>query len=148
MELVIFMGVQGSGKSSFYRERFFTTHVRINLDMLKTRNRERLLLDACLQSRQRAVIDNTNSTKAERRPYIDAAKSNGFRVLGYYFQSQVEVCKQRNLQRPIEEQVPLVGLLGTYGRLELPHFDEGFDSLHYVRALNGGFTVEEWQHEV
>ena len=49
MEAVIFSGLQGAGKSSFYLARFFTTHVRINLDMLKTRRRERMLLDACHQ---------------------------------------------------------------------------------------------------
>ena len=43
MEAVILIGIQGSGKSTFYRERFFDTHVRINLDMLKTRQREKLL---------------------------------------------------------------------------------------------------------
>ena len=49
--LVLFIGLQASGKSSFYRERFFGTHVRVNLDMLKTRNRESLLVTACLQGK-------------------------------------------------------------------------------------------------
>jgi predicted kinase len=35
MEAVIFVGIQGSGKSTFYNERFVDTHIRINLDMLK-----------------------------------------------------------------------------------------------------------------
>lgn len=30
MQAVILVGLQASGKSSLYRERFFTTHVRIN----------------------------------------------------------------------------------------------------------------------
>jgi predicted kinase len=46
MEAVIFVGIQGTGKSTFYKERFFDTHVRINLDMLKTRHREKLLVQA------------------------------------------------------------------------------------------------------
>jgi transcriptional regulator with XRE-family HTH domain len=37
VEAIIFVGIQASGKSTFYRERFFDTHLRINLDMLKTR---------------------------------------------------------------------------------------------------------------
>ena len=52
MEAVIFIGIQATGKSSFYRERFSDTHVRINLDMLKTRAREKVLLEACLLARQ------------------------------------------------------------------------------------------------
>ncbi len=51
MEAVLFIGIQATGKSSFYLERFSRTHVRINLDMLKTRHRETLLLKACLQGK-------------------------------------------------------------------------------------------------
>ena len=40
MEAVVFAGLQASEKSSFFKERFFSTHVRISLDLLKTRNRE------------------------------------------------------------------------------------------------------------
>jgi hypothetical protein len=58
MEAIIFIGIQGLGKSSFYRERFFNTHIRINLDMLKTRRREQLLLQACLNAKQPFVVDN------------------------------------------------------------------------------------------
>jgi len=49
MEMVLFIGIQASGKTSFYRERFFRTHVRVNLDMLKTRGREELLINASVQ---------------------------------------------------------------------------------------------------
>ncbi len=31
MEAVIFIGLQAAGKSSFYRDRFFSSHIRINL---------------------------------------------------------------------------------------------------------------------
>ena len=148
MEAILFMGVQASGKSSFFRERFFTTHMRINLDMLKTRYRERQLLDVCLESELRFVVDNTNPTRAERQVYIEAAKSHRFQVIGYYFQSQVDSCKARNALRPVLEQVPLPGLLGTYARLELPAWEEGFDQLYYVRMIENGFEVEEWHHEV
>lgn len=30
MEAVLLIGVQATGKSSFYKERFFNTHIRIN----------------------------------------------------------------------------------------------------------------------
>ena len=149
VEAVIFVGVQGAGKSTFYQERFFDTHLRINLDMLKTRHRERRLLQACVETSQAFVVDNTNPTRAERAVYIQTAKEAGFRVLGYYFQSKVEDCKRRNEQRPSDKQVPLRGILGTAGRLELPSLGEGFDELHYVRIAEvGGFVVEEWQDEV
>lgn len=28
MEAIIFVGIQGAGKSTFYRDRFFNTHIR------------------------------------------------------------------------------------------------------------------------
>src|SRR5436309_2949529 len=111
MEAVIFVGLQGAGKSTFFKERFFTTHVRVNLDMLKTRNRENRLVQACIETRQPFVVDNTNATRTERAVYIQAAKDAGFRVVGYYFQSRVEDCKRRNDQRPLPQQVPLKGIL-------------------------------------
>jgi predicted kinase len=149
VEAVILVGLQGAGKSTFCKERFFGTHLRLNLDMLKTRHREKRLLLACVETGLRFVVDNTNPTKAERAVYIKAAKDSAFRVAGYYFQSRVEDCKRRNEQRPPAQQVPLRGILGTADRMELPSLEEGFDELYYVRIDEaGGFVVEGWIDEV
>ena len=146
---MIFVGLQGAGKSTFYRERFFATHVRLSLDLLTTRRREGRFLQACVETRQPFVVDNTNPTRVERQVYISAAKAAGFRTVGYYFRSRVEDCQRRNQQRPAGQQVPLRGLLGTAGRMQLPSPEEGFDDLQYVRIDEAGrFVVEGWQEEV
>lgn len=80
MEAIIFIGLQASGKSTFYKERFFSTHVRISMDLLRTRHRERRFLAACLETQQRFVIDNTNPTRVKRAGYIAAAREARFAV--------------------------------------------------------------------
>jgi predicted kinase len=146
MEAILLIGLQASGKSSFYKERFFSTHVRISLDLLKTRYREERLLAACLETQQRFVIDNTNPTREDRRKYIDAAKAARYSIVGYYFRSKADECLVRNQMRV--EPIPPVGILATAKKLECPSLTEGFDRLNYVRLTDLGFVVEEWQDEI
>ena len=138
MEAIIFAGVQGAGKSTFYCRHFFRTHVRINLDMLRTRRREDMLLACCLQMGQRFVVDNTNRTVAERAKYIRAAREAHFRVIGYLFETDLETCLRRNESRAPHERIPPKGIVGTYRRFERPTVDEGFDELFLVRTGDGG----------
>ena len=145
MEAVIFIGIQASGKSTFYRERFFDTHVRISLDMLRTRHRERLLLEACLRGQQRFVVDNTSVTVAERARYLAPAREAGFRVVGYFFEPDPRGSFARNTGRAEAARVPPAGLFGTLKRLERPTLAEGFDELLRVSVPGAGeFAVEEW----
>lgn len=145
MEAVIFIGIQGSGKTTFYRERFFDSHIRINLDMLKTRHRARLLVDACVRAQQRFVVDNTNVLRSERAEYIARAREGGFLVHGYFFEPEVERALAWNQQRSGKAVVPMKGVLGTLRRLERPVLEEGFDFLYRVIVSPGGrFLVEAW----
>jgi predicted kinase len=149
MEAIIFIGIQGSGKSTFYKLQFFDTHVRINLDMLKTKHRQQLLLNACIEGKQPFVVDNTNVMAKTRANFIIPAKAAGFRVVGYYFRSDVKAALLRNSQRDGVARVPVKGLLGTYKRLQFPRREEGFDALFYVSINEAGeFLVEEWADEV
>lgn len=148
MKGVIFIGLQASGKSYFYLSNFYKSHLRLNMDMLKKRHRESILFNACLESKQSVVIDNTNPTKEDREKYISGFKNHRFEVVGYYFASCLSECLERNASREGKERVPDVGLKDTYNKLELPEYPEGFDELYYVTMKNGGFTVEEWKNEV
>lgn len=143
MEAVIFIGIQGSGKSSFYRERFFNTHVRISLDMLRTRHREGVLFRACLAAKQPFVIDNTNPLPSDRARYIPEAKGAGFRVIGYHFETSLQDAMRRNNQRAGKEKIPAVALAGTLKKLQAPGFQEGFDAIYTVTISDGEFVVTE-----
>jgi predicted kinase len=146
MELVLFIGIQATGKSSFYKERFYRTHVRVNYDMLKTRHREELLVNACIEGKTKFVVDNTNLTRQERARHIVPAKSAGFTVVGFFFQSRVADALRRNSERQGKERVPNVGIFTASSRLEQPSKAEGFDQLFFVQLNEpDGFMVEEWK---
>ncbi len=142
MEAVIFVGIQASGKTTFYRERFFETHIRLSLDMLRTRNRERILLQACLAARQPFVVDNTNVLASERAVYIEAARRAGFRVVGFFFRTEARAAIARNTGRTGKRAIPAAGILATLKRLQPPAPEEGFDRLYTVEiGENGEFVV-------
>lgn len=148
MNGVIFTGLQASGKSTYFMRSFYKTHLRLNMDMLRTRHREKILFNACLESKQPVVIDNTNPTREDRAKYIDAFKSYKFEVIGYYFDSSIQDCLDRNSSREGKEKIPDVGIKSTYNKLDIPSYTEGFDKLYYVTMKNGDFTVSERKDEV
>lgn len=149
MQAIILIGIQATGKTAFYRDRFFDTHVRIGLDLLKTRHREGEFLRTCLQTRQQFVVDNTNPTIEDRKRYIDMARKAEYEIVGYYFESKIQAAINRNDQRTGKQRVPVKGVLSTYQRLQMPSYEEGFDKLYYVSAAEDGtFSVEEWKDEI
>ncbi|GAB3814989.1 AAA family ATPase [Pontibacter rugosus] len=131
-------------KLTFYKEHYFNSHVRISMDLLRTRNRERLFLKACLQSSMRFVVDNTNPTAAERAAYIALAKAAKYEVIGYFFESTSRDAVARNSQRSGRFQVPDKAIYGTHKKLQPPKLDEGFDVLYYVSLLpNGAYNLTQ-----
>jgi predicted kinase len=144
VELVVFCGPPGSGKSSFYRYRFFETHVRVSLDMLRTRARELALVEACVGARLPFVVDNANPTAADRARYVAPAAAAGFEVVGYVFRSTPEDALAANALRPERQRLPVRSVLGAFARLEEPTRGEGFAALYTV-ALDGagGFEVAD-----
>jgi predicted kinase len=144
MDAIVFCGIQGSGKSTFYRDRFFHTHVRLNLDQLRTRNREDILLHACLAAQQPFVADNTNATVEARQRYCRLAHAAGYRCSVYYFHATVDEAIRRNADRPAEQQVPDIAIRGTFNKLQPPTRQEGFDAAYRVTVGHDGrFIVEE-----
>lgn len=148
MEAVLLIGLPASGKSTFYRERYFATHVRISLDLLRTRYRLTEMLKLCLATEQRFVVDNTNVTRDERATFIAAARDRRFTVVGFYFASRVEDCLHRNATRTGKDRVPDVAILSAAKRLERPTIDEGFDALWYVSVGETGFIAERWNDDL
>jgi predicted kinase len=148
VEAVVFIGVQGCGKTTFYKERFFETHVRVSRDMLKTKARERILVGACLAARQPFVLDNTNPLANQRAEVIAPARAAGFRVVACYFRCGLREALWRNRRRPKVSTVPVPGVIATYKKLQPPSWSEGFDEIRVVTIdEENRFVVEEWTRE-
>ncbi|GHA59606.1 AAA family ATPase [Pontibacter akesuensis] len=144
MQAIIFCGIQASGKSTYYKEHFFNSHVRISMDLLRTRNRESLFLEACLRSNMRFVVDNTNPTAEERAKYIHLAKAAKYEVLGFYFEANSTEAVARNSLRSGRFKVPDKAIYGTHKKLQPPTLAEGYDALYLVRLLpNGHYQVRQ-----
>ncbi len=142
-EAAVFCGIQGGGKTTFYRARFAASHARINLDELKTRHREREVLAGCLAARRSFVVDNTNPTEAERAEYVRPALAHGFRVVAFWLEVLPLEALARNATREGRDRIPVPGILGTYKRLRVPSPAEGFEAVFRVRPeSNERFVVE------
>lgn len=83
-EMIIFIGIQASGKTTFYHKQF-AQYEYVSLDILHTRNKERIAIEEAFSLGKSMVIDNTNPTVANREGYIRKAKENGYHVAGYFF---------------------------------------------------------------
>lgn len=143
--MVIMMGLQGSGKSTFYAKHLSQDYVRVNLDTLKTRYRERLLIDECLTNGHSLVIDNTNPTRADRARYISLAEEHGYCIVGYFMESKIKDCIARNALREGKARVPNTAIAATSNKLEIPSYEEGFDELYFVKNNGEAMIIEEWR---
>ena len=139
------MGIQGSGKSEFYRKFLSDSYVRINLDTLKTRNKEGQLLKDCIDSGKDFAVDNTNPTKEDRQRYIVPAKASGYRVIGYFMESKLQACIERNNLREGKEKLPAQAIAATSNKLQMPSYEEGFDELYFVANDGKNMNIFPWR---
>jgi predicted kinase len=140
MELIIFIGLQAAGKSTFYRAHFADTYVHISKDLLKSskiKNKNQKQAErierAFKEEHRSVVVDNTNVTVQDRQLLIDIGRRYGATIIGYYFEPDVAGSRMRNRQREGKAQVPEKAIFITAHKLQQPSYAEGFDTLYYVR---------------
>lgn len=144
-ELAILVGLQGSGKTTFYRERLAATHDHVSKDLMphvrRRAERQLELVDAALAAGRSVAVDNTNPARADRAALVAAARARGARVVVYVMQTAVRDALARNRGREGKQRVPDVAVFTTAKRLERPNREEGFDAIYEVHAQGGGFEV-------
>jgi predicted kinase len=138
LELIIFVGLQGSGKTTWYHEHFAATHVHVSKDLMpNARNRDTRQLgqiDEALAGRRSVVVDNTNPTVDSRAPLIALGHRHGARVIAVYFEAHVATSLMRNRAREGKARVPDVAIFRTKKQLVPPSLDEGFDEIRIIPA--------------
>jgi len=136
MEMIILIGLQASGKSTFFRDFFAATHEHISKDQMRNikhrGNRQAQLIEEALQKGRAVVIDNTNPTIEDREPLIRLGRMYDAEISGYYFESQARQCLERNRLREGKARVPDVAIYVTASKLVRPSYKEGFDRLFSV----------------
>lgn len=143
METVILSGLQGAGNSTYCREKYWDSHIRLNCDMLRTRHREHLLLKACIEAKQSFVVDAINPTAKERARYIGPVKAARFRVVGIEFRTSLEVALQRNTQRQGKARIPDKAIKATAKCLGPLDFDEEFDEIWIAHVVQNTRVLQE-----
>lgn len=144
--LIVLVGLPGSGKSSWAKEQgaavISSDHMRWLLaddENDQTIHREvfasvRYLLRRRFELRRPlTIMDATNLTRRERRPYIRLAQMHGCRVEAVFFDTPLETCQLRNRSRTRVVPPEIIEMLAA--RLALPSVDEGFDAVTVVGIL-------------
>ncbi len=135
--LVLLVGLPGSGKSTWAKQQgtalISTDEIRYLLSDDATNQlihsavfaTVRFLLRQRLQLRRPVTyVDATNCTRHERRAYIRLAELYDADAEAIWFDTPVEVCKERNRNR--ERVVPEWAIDMMAARLVPPSVDEGF----------------------
>jgi predicted kinase len=136
-ELIIFVGLPASGKSTYYHERFGSTHVHVSRDlMLKVRQSESKQLreiGEALAAGKSVVVDNTNPSVESREPLIAMGRRHGARIIAIHFDADVKTALARNRLREGTARVPDVAIFVTRKNLVAPGVEEGFHKVMVIR---------------
>lgn len=110
--LYVMVGAQGSGKTTWARER-------------------QRLEPGC------TIFDAILVKRSERAPLLAAARALGVPAVAVWIRTPLEICLARNAARPPDAIADEAGLRNVFAALEPPTVDEGFARVWEVGAHGG-----------
>ena len=138
LELIVLVGLPGSGKTTYYRAHFAATHAHVSKDLMPSArrrdDRQERDIEAALASGKSVVVDNTNPSIDVRAPLIALGRRHGARIVAVYFETDVRTAIMRNRQREGKARVPDVAIFATRKKLVAPTLEEGFDEVRVVAS--------------
>ena len=137
-ELIVFVGLQAAGKSTYYHNHLAATHVHVSKDLMKNASnreaRQLLTIERALAEGKSVVIDNTSPTPEVRAPFVALARRFGARAVACFFECSVKDAIARNEKREGVARVPKVAIFTTAKKLVPPSLTEGFDEVRVIAS--------------
>lgn len=132
MEMVILVGIPGSGKTTWYKKTV-PMYTHISLDEIDhDRKVEDKMVECELQKGNNIVIDDTNVTRKIRQRHIVSAKKYNATVNVVFFDVRFQKAHQQNSMRKGKKRVPDGALTKFAILLEEPTLDEGINCIKVI----------------
>lgn len=159
LELVLFVGSPASGKSTYYKTFLEPLgYVRVNQDLLKSRNACLARAREILKDGQSVCIDNTNARRDTRALWLELAKemaqegASPVLVRVVQFTAETQLCKHNNALRAFSQQahekekreiLPDAAFGSFESGYSTPKLEEGFSRVDTVDFVLRGSREEQ-----
>ena len=99
-QLIVLVGVPGSGKSTFAKKLEKAGYIRVNQDDLGSRKACKRAVENAFNNKQKVVVDRCNFDVNQRKCWLDLAETHGVSLKSVVtFNTDLDTCKERVCNR-------------------------------------------------
>ncbi len=126
---IILVGYPGSGKTNF-AQNYLQEYMLVSYD--KQKNKFKKHLEEIAKTGQKIVVDNTNSSKTNRKKIINIAQQNNYAITCIHINTNKEIAKHNNYYRMYkynQKIIPEIAYRIYSKNYEEPNYDEGYKNI-------------------